>query len=237
MKRTCASFLAASVAIAAAPASAQVAHLQPYPDARPDSHGYASAPPYDYARVVRVDPVFDRGYRSYDAGTRCYERRTDVGGDRYDPYGRGYDGRDAYARGDHRRDGYYGGGYHDPYDERRGGAQAGATVATVVGGIVGAVIGSQVGGGSARYATSAIGSMVGGIAGREIYDQAQRERGRAGTVRVCDPVPADGRYRPVGGSAVTAYDVTYEYAGRQYTTRTDHHPGDRIRVRVDVRPD
>jgi hypothetical protein len=33
------------------------------------------------------------------------------------------------------------------------------------------------------------------------------------------------------------YDVTYEYAGRQYVTRTDHHPGDRMRVRVDVRPE
>jgi uncharacterized protein YcfJ len=107
----------------------------------------------------------------------------------------------------------------------------------VVGGIVGAVIGSQVGGGSARYATSAIGSMVGGIAGRGIYDQSQRQRDRTGTVRVCDPVPADGRYTATGGSAIAAYDVTYEYGGRQYTTRTDHHPGDRIRVRVDVRPD
>jgi uncharacterized protein YcfJ len=34
---------------------------------------------------------------------------------------------------------------------------------------------------------------------------------------------------------VSAYDVTYEYAGQQYTTRTNYHPGDRIRVRVDVR--
>lgn len=32
------------------------------------------------------------------------------------------------------------------------------------------------------------------------------------------------------------YNVTYEYAGRRYQTRTDYHPGDRIRVRVDVRP-
>ena len=53
---------------------------------------------------------------------------------------------------------------------------------------------------------------------------------------MCDPEPVDGRY---GGSdrAVSAYDVTYEYAGRRYTTRTNHHPGERIRVRVDVRPE
>jgi uncharacterized protein YcfJ len=233
MKRMSASFLAASLAVTAAPATAQVAHFQPYPD----SHGYSSEPQYDYARVVRVDPVFDRGYGAYDTGTRCYERPTYVSGDRYDPYGRDHYGRDGYSGGGYGRDGYYDGGYYDPYGERRGGTQAGATVATVVGGIVGAVLGSQVGGGSARYATSAIGTMVGGIAGREIYEQGQRQRDRAGTVRVCDPVRADGRYSPTGGSAVTAYDVTYEYAGRQYTTRTSYHPGDRIRVRVDVRAD
>ena len=108
----------------------------------------------------------------------------------------------------------------------------------MIGGIVGAAIGSQVGGGSARYATAAIGSMVGGMAGRQIYEQTQRQRDRVGTVTVCDPVPvADGNGNGyyTGDDAVNAYDVTYEYAGQQYTTRTNYHPGDRIRVRVDVR--
>ena len=41
----------------------------------------------------------------------------------------------------------------------------------------------------------------------------------------------------VNDGRVTAYDVTYEYAGRQFVTRTNYHPGDRIRVRVDVRPE
>lgn len=233
MKRMSASFLAASLAVAAAPASAQAVQFQPYPD----SQNYSSEPQYDYARVVRVDPVFDRGYGGYDTGTRCYERPTYVSGDRYDPYGRDAYGRDGYSRDGYGRDRYYDGGYADSYGQRSGGTQAGSTMATVVGGIVGAVIGSQVGGGSARYATSALGTMVGGIAGREIYEQAQRQRDRTGTVRVCDPVRADGRYVSAGDSAVTAYDVTYEYAGREYTTRTGYHPGDRIRVRVDVRPD
>lgn len=228
MKRLSASILALSLAVTAAPVSAQYQHLQPYPDSR----GHVSGAQYDYARVVRVDPVFGGGYAGRDARVQCREQPTYVGGDRYDP---GYYGQDRYGRDGYARDGYYDRGYGDPYAGRQGG-QAGATVATVVGGIVGAVIGSQVGGGSARYATSAIGSMVGGIAGREIYDRSH-QRDRVGTVRVCDPVPADGRYYPAGDRAVSAYDVTYEYAGRQYTTRTDHHPGDRIRVRVDVRPD
>ena len=142
-----------------------------------------------------------------------------------DPYGRTVYPDDRYGGDRYGNDGY-----------ARRGTTGGSTAATVVGGIVGAVIGSQVGGGSARYATSAIGSMVGGIAGRQIYDQAHRGPDRTGTVRVCDPVPADGRYYP-SNHRVQAYDVTYEYAGRRYTSRMNHNPGDRIRVRVDVRPE
>ena len=109
---------------------------------------------------------------------------------------------------------------------------------TVIGGIVGAAVGSQMGGGSGRYATSAIGSMVGGMAGQQVYEnsvrQRQQQRPQTATVQVCDPVPAGDRYYGTSGSGVTAYDVTYEYAGRSYTTRMNHHPGDRVRVRVDV---
>lgn len=179
--------------------SAGAASAQSYPR-------YGATSSSDYARVVRVDPVFDS--YSTGGGQRCYERPTYVGDD-----------------------GYYGSG---DYGRSSGGTEGGRTMATIVGGIVGAAVGSQIGGGSARYATSAVGSMVGGMAGRQIYEQSRRER--VGSVRVCDPVyDGDGYYS--SDRAVNAYDVTYEYAGRTYTTRTNYHPGDRIRVRVDVRPE
>ena len=204
---------------------------------------YGEEPHYDYARVVRVDPIIDNGYGRNDGyantttGQRCYYRNAD----------------DVYAR-DEYRDGYRNDGYPDDrygddgyYGDRRypdRSAETGRTVATVIGGIVGAVLGSKVGGGSARYATSAIGSMVGGMAGREIYDQTQRDRYvRPATVRVCDPEPVrsghgsyDDGYDNYRTGNATAYDVTYEYNGRRYTRRMDHHPGDRVRVRVDVSP-
>lgn len=193
------------------------------------STSYNGAPSYssqvDFARVVRVDPVFET-YSQPASAPRCYERPTYVQG------GSDYYGGDGYNNSNN--DGYY-----DQYgSERRSvGTEGGRTAATVVGGIVGAVLGSKVGGGSARYATSAIGSMVGGMAGRSIYEQSKRsqEPPRTGTVRVCDPVPNNGYVNDQ--RSVTAYDVTYEYAGKTYRTRTDHNPGDRIRVRVDVRPD
>jgi hypothetical protein len=200
---------------------------QPYPD----RYGNSGGAVYDYARVLRVDPVIDSRYGDsrygdsryggYPAsGQNCYYRETNTyaGSDPY--YSRGY-GNDRYG--------------NDPYAR---GSNTGATVATVIGGLVGAAIGSQVGGGSARYATSAIGTMVGGMAGRQIYEQNRRDQYRSGTVRVCDPVPAGGYGSyPTGDGRVSGYDVTYEYAGRTFRTRTDYHPGDRIRVRVDVRPE
>lgn len=185
---------------------------------------------YDYAQVVRVDPVLDGRYSPtsgyYRNGQRCYQSTT----------AGGYE-RDGYYRGD----GYYGNDpYRDPYGDPQYGSNAGRTVATVVGGIAGAVLGSKVGGGTGTYAATAIGSMVGGMAGRQIYDQAQRNRNvRPGVVTVCDPEPAygngNGGYRSVYDRA-SAYDVTYEYNGRRYTRRMDYHPGDRVRVRVEVSP-
>lgn len=237
MDRLLVSTFVLALMAATATASAQTygaSYLQP----SPDPYGQASGSRYDYAQVIRVDPVFESGYGGSAYGNtygqNCHESQTTVRD--YEPYD-GYYRTDGYRPNDR---------YHDPYG-RNSGSEVGGTVATVVGGLVGAVIGSQIGGGSARYATSAIGTMVGGIAGRQIYEQGQRQRNRTGTVRVCDPVRADGRdadgryyragdYQP-GDRGVTAYDVTYEYAGRRYSTRTNHHPGDRIRVRVDVRPE
>ena len=207
-----------------------------YGGVAPDRYGSAAGAVYDYARVLRVDPVIASGYGYGQGDANCrYTRSTYAGGGyRDDDYRYGNDPyRDdrygSYGYGDR-----YGYG-NDPY--RQGGTQAGSNVATVIGGLVGAAIGSQVGGGSARYATAAIGSMVGGMAGREIYERGQRERydARTGTVRVCDPAPY-GSQR-VSDGRVSGYDVTYEYAGREFRTRTDYHPGDRIRVRVQVQPD
>ena len=188
---------------------------------------------YDYARVVRVDPVIGGNYgdRYARETTQCsYRQADDV-----------YAGDDGYYGPDQRYsrdDDYYGRDGYGDGDHRNGGSQAGRTVATVIGGIAGAVLGSKVGDGSGRYVGTAVGSMVGGMAGRSIYDSSQRNRqvARRGTVRVCDPVPVSDDYRD-NDERLQGYDVTYEYANRTYRTRTNYHPGNRIRVRVDVQPE
>ena len=217
MKILTASVLALALAAAGGNAFAQSAQTLPYEgfdsagfdDGAPGySDGYrGDAGHYEYARVIRVVPAGAAGaYPAYGGGPGCNSRDYPGG---YYP--------DGYARED-----YYG-------EPRRSGSEGGRAMASILGSVIGAVIGSQVGGGSARYATTAIGSTVGAVAGRQVYENGQRER--AGRVVVCDPVPASRPYPQVNGGQ---YDVTYEYAGRTYTTRTNYHPGDRIRVRVEV---
>lgn len=261
------SFTATALALALA-ATSGVASAQSYYDTNvrggqdrygqtyPDRYGQSAGAVYDYARVLRVDPVIASGpaYGQQGSAANCrYTQSTYAGNDPYygndrygnDPYyGNNRYGNDPYY-GNDRYDDRYARGAYDPYGRSQGGTTAGGNIATVIGGLVGAAIGSQMGGGSARYATAAIGSMVGGMAGRQVYESGQRDRytARSGTVRVCDPVPV-GRYgnstygnSRVSDNRVAGYNVTYEYAGREFHTRTDYHPGDRIRVRVDVRPD
>ena len=248
MKLVSASLLAVGLAFAgnvAAQSSGYYAGQQDaYGDSRYDGdsrYSDAQGPAYDYARVLRVDPVIGSGYGSYGSGVardgqQCYYRQADEVYTRNDGY---YDQNDRYANsGD-----YYGrnNGSYDRNDRYRGnnGNEAGRTVATVIGGIAGAVLGSKIGDGSGQYVGTAVGSMVGGMAGRSIYDSSQRNRQQEsrGTVRVCDPVPASGTNGYYDDERLAGYDVTYEYANRTYRTRTDYHPGDRIRVRVDVQPE
>lgn len=229
MKRLIASLLAVGLATGSTAAFAQSGHDRDgdqyagrYDDGYRDSYrtGGDGDAYYDDARVIRVDPVLEGGYHAIaDDTRRCYETTT-AGGYRDE----GYDARS--------------GRYDDGYGRRPYGDSAGRSMATIAGGVIGAVLGSHVGGGSGRFAATAVGSMVGGIAGREVYDQSRRARyERPATVRVCDPEPVRGRPARYAGGEVSAYDVTYEYNGRRYTRRMDYHPGDRIRVRVEVMPE
>lgn len=233
MKRLSFSLIAlGTAAMLAGTASAQSLQLADpqsgYPQTYPAyDNGNAQ---YDYARVINVVRVPGGGYAANgygEQGQRCYTRN-DGYVDRY--------GNRTYPNG---YNGGYNNGYGYPnnsYPNGYGGSQTGRNVASVVGGVVGAVLGSQVGGGSARYATSAIGSMVGSQVGGSIYDQSQRQR-QQGHVNVCDMEPVNGGYGNARyGNAADAYDVTYEYNGRRYTSRMNYDPGQRVRVRVDVTP-
>jgi uncharacterized protein YcfJ len=167
------------------------------------SAGAASArhrgyePEYDYARVLRVDPILDVVERPV-AREECFEERVT---------------------------------YREParYRERD-------RAPAVLGGIIGGVLGNQVGSGHGRDAATVAGAALG-------YSLARDSQRRNGSY---SPPREYTSYEPRcttrteyrRDERVTGYDVTYRYHGRTFHTVTDYHPGDRIRVEVDmdVRP-
>jgi uncharacterized protein YcfJ len=102
---------------------------------------------------------------------------------------------------------------------------------TLLGGIIGGVIGHQIGSGRGNDAATVAGAIIGAGIG---HDSARRQYGsgtREEVVRRCDV-----RYEREYEERIEGYRVTYEYNGREYTTRMPYDPGERIKVRVAVAP-
>lgn len=103
---------------------------------------------------------------------------------------------------------------------------------TLLGGIIGGVVGNQIGHGRGRDAARVAGAIIGGAIGNNASRQRQGDYyGRERLVERCDV-----RYRDSWNERIDGYRVTYEYAGREYTTRMPYDPGERVRIRVDVTP-
>ena len=91
---------------------------------------------------------------------------------------------------------------------------------TLLGGIIGGVIGHQFGSGRGNDAATVAGAVIGAGVG---YDSANRRYSsgpREETVQRCD-VRYDHEYE----ERIDGYRVTYEYNGREYTTRLPYDPG------------
>lgn len=107
---------------------------------------------------------------------------------------------------------------------------AGAVIGALVGGVAGNALGH--GGhygrhgyyGSNRGATTAIGAIAGGLIGNQIEGTTGGTPSYQ-TVRRCTT-------ETVYENRTVAYDVTYEYAGKRYTTRMDYDPGPWMTVNV-----
>jgi uncharacterized protein YcfJ len=107
---------------------------------------------------------------------------------------------------------------------------------TVVGTIVGGVIGNQFGRGRGKDAATVAGALLGAAVGNDYARERAYER-RGGshvyytTEERCE---IDQVYHEE--ERIEGYRVSYRYQGRDFVTRTDTDPGDRIRVRVQVEP-
>lgn len=103
---------------------------------------------------------------------------------------------------------------------------------TLFGAIVGGVIGHQFGSGSGNDVATIAGSLI----GASIANDSSRGRGYSTTeysrpVRRCET-----NYQSHQEERIEGYDVIYSYHGRKYATRTPFDPGNKLKIRVDVRP-
>jgi uncharacterized protein YcfJ len=111
---------------------------------------------------------------------------------------------------------------------------AGSAAGTLVGAIIGGVVGHQFGSGRGNDAATVAGTLVGAAIGN---DSARRSAPYHGTTRYERPVQrCETRYSSHEEQRIDSYRVIYSYHGRKYATDTPYDPGDRIRIRVDVRP-
>lgn len=100
------------------------------------------------------------------------------------------------------------------------GQKSGAGAA--MGAIAGGVVGNQVGGGSGRAAATALGLLGGAILGDRI------EGAPAPQVQNVQSCHTETTYE----NRVVGYNVTYEYAGKQYMVQLPRDPGATLPINV-----
>ncbi len=102
----------------------------------------------------------------------------------------------------------------------------------LVGAIIGGVVGNQFGSGRGNDAATVAGALIGAAAGGNANGKGHREVVRyERPVERCETTITETQEERIDG-----YRVVYRYNGQRYSTRMPFDPGDRLRVRVDVRP-
>ena len=114
--------------------------------------------------------------------------------------------------------------------EHRG--SPGNPAGTLVGAVIGGVVGHQFGSGRGNDAATVAGALIGAAVGNNSSKRAPRE-----TVRYEEPVQrCETTIVEREEERIDGYRVVYRYQGQRYATRMPYDPGDKLRVRVDVRP-
>ena len=106
--------------------------------------------------------------------------------------------------------------------------------ATIFGALLGSVVGHQFGSGSGNDAATVAGGLIGAAIGN---DAARRRQGQYGVEQHSRPVErCKTSYREHREERIDGYRVTYRYHGQKYITEMPYDPGNKLRVRVDIRP-
>ena len=116
-------------------------------------------------------------------------------------------------------------------NHRAPGERGGALIGAVLGGVIGHQFGSGRGNDAATVAGTLIGAAIGSESARERYN------GPYGATQYSRPVQrCESRLEEFQEERIDGYRVVYRYHGQRYMTEMPYDPGNRIRVRVDVRP-
>ncbi len=124
--------------------------------------------------------------------------------------------------------------YYEPqqechYERRRirGGNN---TTAIIVGSLLGGALGNELG---HNKSNKRVGAVAGAILGGSIANDVTRGKRtyHSQNEQVCTTTQ-QVRYH----EKITGYNVGYKYRGKTYYTQTGRHPGDEIKIAVDIRP-
>ncbi len=104
----------------------------------------------------------------------------------------------------------------------------------VLGGIIGGLLGNRFGDGRGRDAATAVGIIAGAAIGSGADRNHNRYNRRYSNSRRHDRRQCYTQRDYYEEQRIVGYDVAYEYIGRTYHTRMQNHPGDRVRIQVNV---
>ena len=114
---------------------------------------------------------------------------------------------------------------------------AGVGVRTLFGAIVGGVVGHQFGSGRGNDAATVAGTLIGAAVANDAAHRNADRYGSYHSTRHSRPVRrCETTYQEHQEERIEGYKVLYSYNGRKYMTETPFEPGNRLRIRVDVRP-
>jgi len=99
----------------------------------------------------------------------------------------------------------------------------------VLGALIGGALGNQVGSGNGRKAATVAGAVIGGSVGHNASRRPDREYETV--EQRCRIAEVEREERRTAG-----YDVEYRYKDEVFLSRLDYDPGNKLRIRVAVRP-